>query len=452
MNKFRFGSSWGVITCLFSIFLIAAGFSRYLETDSGNVLIHDIDVESYEGFFYGARLFRPIQASSMNQRPGVLIIPGPTGNRYTGDHIAMEFARRGFVVLTIEDFGQGMTQKEPDYYTENHIDAGYNFLTTRTFTDHARTALITFYTGADKIADSKYQKDFTSIILVSPDFSHIKEENITAQFYLAQYETDPDYRIQNASPAGINDTNIKFFDSSHAGMMTNKDVISTMLEKLHEDLAIPNDAPLWFDASEQRAQVLILLRLSCLFLLMLISVGISTSISYGKSRIYWKTITGIIIPAVFFILISEFMNFFLISVRLGTPFNYLPSLTTQKIHFNLIRFVIFIIFCLLCSVSFGKSRKFFLSDIFVLISFVICAAGFLPILFGNRSGWETAGIAKFRWCLCMILIYSAANSFFLRIEGKSTISRIAGAWVTGIIFYLISSGLPAEILPLGGIK
>ncbi len=452
MNKFRSVSSWGVIACLFAIFLIAAGFSRYLETDSGNILIHDIDVESYEGFFYGARLFRPIQASSMNQRPAVLIIPGPTGNRYTGDHIAMEFARRGFVVLTIEDFGQGTTPKEPAFYTENLIDAGYNFLTTRTFTDHDRTALITFYTGANKISDSKYKKDFTSVIMVSPDFSRIGEENIAPQIYLAKYETDPDYRIPNTSSIEINDTNINIFDSSHAGMMSNRDVISAMLEKLHEDLAIPNDAPLWFDASTQRTQALLLLRLLCLLMLISISVGISTRISYGKGRIYWKIIAGITVPAVFFILISEFMNFFLISVRLGTPFNYLPSLMTQKIHFNLIRFFFFIIFSLLCSISFGKSGKSFLSDIILSVSFAICAAGFLPILFGNKSGWEIAGIAKLRWCICLFLIYSAANSFFLRMEEKSGISRINGSCVTGIIFYLLSTGLPAEIFPLGGIK
>ena len=167
---------------------------------------------------------------------------------------------------------------------------------------------------------------------------------------------------------------------------------------------------------------------------------------------YWKIVSGIITPSSFFILISELMNNFLISVRLGTPFYYMLPLHIQKIHFNLIRFFFFIIFSLLCSVSFGKSQKFFLADSIVLICFVICTAGLLPIFFGNRSGWEIAGIAKFRWQICLFLIYSAANSFFLRMEGKSTTSRITGTWVIGIIFYLISSGLPVEILPLGGIK
>ena len=119
MKKQRTGISCTVLSILFAVFLIGAGISRYIETDSGNILIHDITVESYEGFPYGARLFRPLQGNSLNQRPSVLLIPGKLADRYTCDHIAMEFARRGYVALTMEDFSQGMTEGVPDYEAEN---------------------------------------------------------------------------------------------------------------------------------------------------------------------------------------------------------------------------------------------------------------------------------------------------------------------------------------------
>ena len=136
MKQNRIPFSYSVLICLLSVFLAAAGISRYIETDSGNILIHDIEAESWEGFVYGARLFRALQANSLNQRPAVLLIAGEAADRYTCDHIAMEFARRGFTVLSIEDFSQGMTGAEPEYETENLIDAGYEFLNTRSFTDH----------------------------------------------------------------------------------------------------------------------------------------------------------------------------------------------------------------------------------------------------------------------------------------------------------------------------
>ena len=130
-----------LLICLLSLFLIGAGISRWIETDSGRILVHDISIESYEGFFYGARLFRPLQASSLNQRPAVLLIFGNIADRYTGDHIAMELARRGFVALTMEDFDHGRTGSVPDFETENLVDTGYDFLATRSFTDHSRIGL-----------------------------------------------------------------------------------------------------------------------------------------------------------------------------------------------------------------------------------------------------------------------------------------------------------------------
>ena len=49
MRILRRPLSFSALLILFSAFLITAGLSRFIETDSGNILIHDIDAESYEG-------------------------------------------------------------------------------------------------------------------------------------------------------------------------------------------------------------------------------------------------------------------------------------------------------------------------------------------------------------------------------------------------------------------
>ncbi len=443
MNNSRPVLSLVIISCLLSVFLIGAGFSRYLETDSGNILIHDIEVESFEGFFYGARLFRPIQASSMNQRPSILLIPGKAGNRYTGDHIAMEFARRGFVVLTIEDFAQGTTAAQPDFQTENMIDAGYNFLTTRTFTDHSRTGLATFYSGADKTADAKYYDDFSSIIMVSPDLTQITNMSSDTLLYLSLYEFLPEYRYEKAASP---DDNVMLFPAFHEEMIVNKSVLSAMLEHFHNDLAIPNDAPLWFDSTTQTAQMLVFLRCFCLFLLMVIAAGISGQITCAKFSSFLKITAGILVPTAIFLFVGEFMNFFLISVRLGTPFNYLPPLKLQFMNFSFVRCLQFVAFSLLCAIPLSKSGKVLFADIFSATGIIVCAAGFLPIILGNRSGWEIAGITGYSRFLCFLTVISVMNSFLLRLSGKGIISRVTGAFVTGIMFYLICSSLPSGIL------
>ena len=150
-----------------------------------------------------------------------------------------------------------------------------------------------------------------------------------------------------------------------------------MLEHFHNDLAIPNDAPLWFDSTTQTAQLLVFLRCFCLFLLMLIAAGISGQITCAKFSSFLKITAGILVPTVIFLFVGEFMNFFLISVRLGTPFNYLPPLKLQFINFSFVKCLQFVAFSLLCAIPLSKSGKVLFADIFSATGIMLfCAPGF----------------------------------------------------------------------------
>lgn len=430
--------SFSLLIILFSVFLIGAGFSRYLETDSGNILIHDVDVESYEAFLYGGRLFRPLQASSLNQRPSVLLIPGVTGDRYTCDHIAMEFARRGFVVLTVEDFSQGMTGPEPDFDTENLIDAGYTYLATRSFTDHDRIGIICFYDGAARIPEAKDYPLFASRALVSP---RISDADIVdgAVIYTARYESDSEFRVENDDTGG--------FSASHAGMLADHSVIAALLEQFHEDMPIPDDSPFWFDAGSQHAQLLVGIRAVLLILLVVICSGLSAVITSGKGVPVWRFIAGIILPLLVFQIVGECLNFFLISVRLGSAFHYLPRLAQIQKDFSLPAFIVFCVVSLLGGISFGRSdRPFFAADLLAAAGAVLCLAGFLPVLFGFRSGWDLAGAAGLRWSIGLITVFACAEGLLLRLTNRRGMALFCSAFVSGVMFYLICCGLPAAAL------
>lgn len=436
----RFSYSLWII--LLSVFLIGAGISRYLETDSGNILIHDIDVESYEAFLYGGRLFRPLQASSMNQRPSVLLIPGVTGDRYTCDHIAMEFARRGFVALTIEDFSQGMTGPEPDFETENLIDAGYTFLATRSFTDHERIGIACFFDGCGKLSAAKDIPLFASRALVSPRISDIEFGTDEAAIYTAAYETDLEIRVD------VNETvNFRTFPVSHAGMLVDRTVIEALLEQFHEDMPIPNDSPFWFDAASQHAGLLLILRAVLLLLLLVICAGLSALITSGKGSAAWRVIGGIFLPLLVFTLIGEVMNYFLISVRLGSAFHYLPSLARVQDSFSLPVFASFCAAALLFSIPFGRGgRALCIADILGSAGAVLCLAGFLPVLFGARSGWDLAGISDLRWSIALVTVFACIESLLLRLTDRHGIRLVCSAVDCGVMFYLICCGLPAAVL------
>ena len=434
MRSSRVPLSFSALIILFSVFLVGAGFSRFIETDSGNILIHDIEAESYEGFPYGARLFRPLQASSMNQRPSVLLIPGNTADRYTCDHIAMELARRGFVALTMEDFDQGTTPSRPDTYTENLVDAGYTFLETRSFTDHSRIGLAAFYEGVVKALDAEHFGSFASAVLISPpsDITESIPENTV--IFTAGYETDPQFFSESAT---------EVFAYTHPGMLTGGSVIKALLEKFHEDLSIPNDSPFWFDAAAQKAQLLIGLRSVLLILLTVITSGLGSRILAGKGNPVRKVTAGVFIPLFVFLIIGEIMNFFLISVRLGSPFHYLPALFSIQKSFSLPVFIGFIIFSLISSLRFGpQKRSVFLSDCFAAAGLIVCLAGTLPLLTGNRSGWDLLGIGRLQWAVVLFSVLSAAGSVLLRLSDRRRVSVICGAVVNGVMFYCICCSLP----------
>ena len=434
------------IICLFSVFLIAAGFSRYIETDSGNIMIHDIDLENNEGFIYKGRLFRPLQASSLNNRPAVLIIPGFAADRYSGDHIAMEFARRGFVVLTIEDFSQGMTDPKPVIETENSIDTGYTFLSTRTFVDHERIGLLTFYEGAEKTPGANYISNFAASIFISPPTKIVSTVTSFAdRIFSALYEEYPGFRSDTGSDI------VQLFAAFHSDMLVSGSVISESLEYFHEHMAIPNDSPFWFDASSQKAPLLLIIRGLLLLLLMIICNSQCILISSQNRSNALTAVLSIFLPLAFFIVTVESMNCFLISVRLGSPFNYVSKLQQVSRNFSPIVFLTVMMFTSLSSISLSKNRKIYLSDFLFIIGIIICLFGIIPLLFLNRSGWEISGTIQYRRLILLLTIFSAIISFLIRFAGNNKYSKRCSSILNGLLFYWVISNIPLSFILEGSI-
>ena len=443
MKLRRICPSGGLLVGLISVFLILAGLSRYIETDSGNILIHDIDLESYEGYLYNARIFRPLQASSMNPRPSVLIVPGHEGTTLSGDHLAMEFARRGFIVLTVEDSVKGFTGPEPTEEPENPIDSAYTFLTTHFYIDPDRNGLITYYDGAELAAEAEHFADFTSQIFVSPQTSVLtafKAEQSPTLILTAKYESDPEYRIPTTDNTAEAGPEIRSIPATHAGMIFQKQAIAPMLELFHEDLAIPNDSPFWYSAGRQYAQLLLLLRALLLALLFAISVCMSALMTKKRVSVF-TIIAGIILPLGFFLLMDELMNFFLVSVRLGSPYHYLEPLTKIIPNFSWKLCACFAAGSLITAIPLSRSGNRFLIDIPALLGILLCLFGFLPSLFTASSGWELLGLTPYHRLIILSTIYAVLYAILLRIPTSKTNYHVSAAILTGLMYYLTLSGL-----------
>ena len=140
-----------------------------LKTNNGNLIVSDIVVESHEGFSYHARLYKPVSSSSTNPLPAAILSFGKGCDRRCGDYIAIALTKKGFVVLSIEYFGQGKTEYKPNYLTQNSVDAGYLYLSAKSYTDSNRINLAAWTSAAENALSAKHLSSFSSVVFVNPD-------------------------------------------------------------------------------------------------------------------------------------------------------------------------------------------------------------------------------------------------------------------------------------------
>lgn len=97
---------WGVIL---SVLLVLAGgwLASAVQTNFGAVIVEDIRFHSAEGATLSGLLYRPVNASEDSPAPGVLAVHGYINSRETQSPYAIELARRGYVVLALDQRGHG---------------------------------------------------------------------------------------------------------------------------------------------------------------------------------------------------------------------------------------------------------------------------------------------------------------------------------------------------------
>lgn len=102
MKKF----AW--IACLGVLIVLAAGMVAFLvQTDKGKVQIRDIRFVGTNGTVMSALLFIPKNATAKTPAPGILAVHGYINSRETQSGFSIEFARRGYVVLEMDETGHG---------------------------------------------------------------------------------------------------------------------------------------------------------------------------------------------------------------------------------------------------------------------------------------------------------------------------------------------------------
>ncbi|MGB4208180.1 MAG: alpha/beta fold hydrolase, partial [Smithellaceae bacterium] len=92
------------------LFIIGGGFLAYCIQTAGNTIkIKDVRFVGSDGRINSALLYIPPGVSSKNPAPGIVATHGYINSRETQDGFAIEFARRGYVVLAMDQSGHGFS-------------------------------------------------------------------------------------------------------------------------------------------------------------------------------------------------------------------------------------------------------------------------------------------------------------------------------------------------------
>src|SRR6202453_2998899 len=87
------------------ILILAGGLLAHLTQTAGGIRIEDVRFKGAAGNTMSALLYIPPKATAKTPPPGILAVQGYINSRETQDGFAIEFARRGYVVLALDQTG-----------------------------------------------------------------------------------------------------------------------------------------------------------------------------------------------------------------------------------------------------------------------------------------------------------------------------------------------------------
>jgi pimeloyl-ACP methyl ester carboxylesterase len=136
------------------------------QTDGGRIAVKDIRFVGNGGQLMSALLYVPKGASAKTPAPGILAVHGYINSRETQDGFAIEFARRGWVVLAIDQTGHGYSDP-PAYAAGFGGPDGLRYLRSLDIVDAGNIGLEGHSMGGWAVlaAAKSFPGDYRSVVL-----------------------------------------------------------------------------------------------------------------------------------------------------------------------------------------------------------------------------------------------------------------------------------------------
>ena len=160
-----------------SLILILVGYigAALVQSDFGQVEITDLKYEGGLGMTQSARIFKPKTATVDNPAPCIICQHGWYNNKEMQDNNCIEYARRGYVVIAVDMYSHGDSDKVGIGYEYNGGNGMYECIkmaATIPFVDATRIGITGHSFGADACTYATYNDEdglINSILMVCAD-------------------------------------------------------------------------------------------------------------------------------------------------------------------------------------------------------------------------------------------------------------------------------------------
>jgi pimeloyl-ACP methyl ester carboxylesterase len=156
-----------ILLLALALILFGAGLAAWVQTNGGTVAVRDVRFVGTNGTMMSALLYVPKTATAKTPAPGIVAIHGYINSRETQDGFAIEFARRGYVVLALDQTGHGYSAP-PAFANGFGGPDGLRYLRTLDIVDKNNIGLEGHSMGgwASVIAAQTLTREYASLVLV----------------------------------------------------------------------------------------------------------------------------------------------------------------------------------------------------------------------------------------------------------------------------------------------
>ena len=157
---------WLVLSLL--LVFIGGCIGYYAHTAGGDISVRDVRFAGKDGKILSALLYIPSNATNANPAPAVLGMHGYINSRETQDGFAIEFARRGYVFLSMDMTGHGFSDQILGDGSRG-VEDGIRYIRNLPFVDPANVGLEGHSMGGYSTSDAavRNQDKIKTLVLVS---------------------------------------------------------------------------------------------------------------------------------------------------------------------------------------------------------------------------------------------------------------------------------------------